>query len=102
MVPSGESVRGTIASVSSLPQSRSPAVIGHDPSPVDAGARPAGGGRGALVTALADLVGAGLDPGAALGASARMLRAAVGADATTIYVVDPRRDVLLRAVSTDP
>jgi diguanylate cyclase (GGDEF)-like protein len=55
-----------------------------------------------LVAALADLVGAGLDPGAALGASARMLRAAVGADATTIYVVDPRRDVLLRAVTTDP
>jgi len=49
-----------------------------------------------------DLVGAGLDPAAALGASARVLRAAVGADATTIYVVDPRRDVLLRAVTTDP
>jgi diguanylate cyclase (GGDEF)-like protein len=77
-------------------------VIGPDPSPVDAGARPATGKLEPLVAALADLVGAGLDPAAALGASARVLRAAVGADATTIYVVDPRRDVLLRAVTTDP
>jgi diguanylate cyclase (GGDEF)-like protein len=77
-------------------------VTGHDHPSVDAGDRPRVGRSDQLVGALADLVGAGLDPGGALAASARMLRAAVGADATTIYVVDPRRDVLLRALSTDP
>jgi diguanylate cyclase (GGDEF)-like protein len=77
-------------------------VIGHDPPPVDAGGRPAITASEPLVAALADLVGAGLDPGAALAASARLLREAVGADVATIYVVDPRRDRLLRAVTTDP